>query len=109
MALVQFRAKLHDIVRSGQPAGGLSPEVALAAKIIKAVKEDLKRSVSRIFYCILVHRFTDFAIPATATPGHQGWRGKTHPECGGLLYLAPEGDPPGKANSYPGSARIERG
>ena len=108
-ALTQFRAKLHDIVRSGQPSGGLSPEMALAAKIAHTVKEDLKRSVSRIFYCVLVHHFTDFAISATAAPGHQSWRGKAPPECGGLLCRPPEGDPPGKADPHSGSTRIERG
>jgi type II secretory pathway component PulJ len=31
--LVRFQDKLHDIVHNGQPPGGLSPEMALAAKI----------------------------------------------------------------------------
>lgn len=81
VALAQFQAKLHDIIRSGQPPGGLSPEMALAARIAKSVKEDLKRSVSHIFYCVPVHHFTVFAILATAAPGHQSWRRETLPEC----------------------------
>lgn len=68
--LVQFQAKLHDLVRNGQPSGGLPPEMALVAKITKIMKEDLKRSVSHTFYCVLVHHFTDLAISATAAPGH---------------------------------------
>ena len=41
VALAQFQTKLHDIIRSGQPPGGLSPEMALAARIAKSVKEVL--------------------------------------------------------------------
>jgi len=32
------------------------------AMINKYVKEDLKRSVSGFFYCVLVHRFTNLSI-----------------------------------------------
>jgi len=106
--LVEFQAKLHDLVYNGQPPGGLSPEVALAANIAKTVKEVLKRSVSRISCCILDHRFTDFAISATATPGHQGWRGKAHQECGGLPHRLAEGNRPSKAGLHSGPKRIER-
>jgi hypothetical protein len=108
VTLVKFRAKIRNIVRNGQPPGGLSPETALAAKILEIVKDDLKRSVSRIFYCVLVHRFTNSAILATATPGHQGWRGKTPAECGGLPHQPTEGDPPGKANPHSGPGQIVR-
>ena len=107
--LVQFQVKLHDIVHNGQPSGGLSPEMALAANIAKTVKEDLKRSVSRIFYCILVHRFTDSAISATATPGRQGRRGRTPPECGRLPRGAAGGNHPREADFQPGSRQIEKG
>ena len=107
--LVQFQAKLQDIVRNGQPSGGLSPEMALAAKIAKAAKEDLKRSVSRVFYCVLVHRLTDSAILATATPGRQGRRGRTPPGCGRLLHWAAGGNHPREADFQPGSRQIEKG
>jgi len=107
LTLVRFQAKLHDLVRDGQPPGGLSPEMALAAKIVKLAKEDLKRSVSHIFYCVLVHHFTNFATPATATPGHQGWRRKTPPECGGLPHRPTGGNAPGGTNSHSGPRRIE--
>ena len=107
--LVQFQAKLSDIVHNGQPSGGLSPEMALAAKITKTVKEDLKRSVSGIFYCVLVHRFTDSAISATATPGRQGRRGRTPPECGGLPHWAAGGNHPSEVGFQPGSRQIEKG
>jgi len=106
VTLVRFRAKLHDIVRDGQPSGGLSPETALAARITKSIKEDLKRSVSCIFYCVPVHRFTDSAIPATAIPGYQSWRWKTPPECGGLPRMPAEGSRPSGANSHSGPRRI---
>jgi len=68
--LVQFRAKLPNLVRDEQRAGWLSLEMSLAVRIANTIKEDLERSVSHIFYCVLVHRFTDFAIPTTAAPGH---------------------------------------
>ena len=61
--LPRFRAKLHDTlysVRNGQPSGGLVPAVALA-EVEKLVKEDLKRSVSSFFYCVLVHHFTNLS------------------------------------------------
>ena len=76
-ALARFRAKLHNIVHYKQPTVGLSPEVALAAKTRNAMEEELKRSVSYIFYCVPVRRFTGVVVLVTATPGHQGWRGET--------------------------------
>ena len=45
-------------VHNGQPSGGFVPEMAFA-KINETVKEDLKRSVSDIFYCVFVRHFTD--------------------------------------------------
>jgi len=63
-ALPRFRAQLHNnlySVRDGQPSGGLVPAMAFAT-VEKSVKEDLKRSVSGFFYCVLVHRFTNFSI-----------------------------------------------
>ena len=107
--LVQFQVKLHDIVHNGQPPGGLSPETALAAKISKTAKEDLKRSVSRIFYCVLVHRLTDSATSATATPGRQSRRGRTPPECGRLPHGAAGGNHPREAGFQPGSRQIKKG
>ena len=109
--LVQFQVKLHGIVHNGQPSGGLSPETELADNIVKTVKEDLKRSVSRIFYCVLVHRFTDSAISATATPGRQGRRGRTPPACGRLPHGAAGGNHPREAEAgfQPGPRQIEKG
>ena len=89
---VRFRAKLHDIVFNGQPPGGLSPETALTAKIMKLIKEELKRSVSRVFYRVLALRFTNFAILATATSEHCSWRRKTCQERGGLPHQYTEGN-----------------
>ena len=108
VVLVNFQAKLHDMVRNGRPPGGLSPEMALAAKIAETVKDNLKRSVSHIFYWVFVYHFTDSVILATATPGHQSWRGKTPAECGGLPHQPAEGNPPSKANAHPGASRIVR-
>jgi len=107
VALVQFRAKLHDIVYSEQPAGGLSPEMALTKTKI-AMEEELKQSVSCIFYCVPIRRFTDVFVLATATRGHQGWRGETPQGPGGLSHRLTEGDPPSKASSCPKSRQIER-
>ena len=45
-ALVRFQAKLDELVFDQRPPGGLLPEKALAARITKSTKEDLKRSVS---------------------------------------------------------------
>lgn len=70
VALSQFRAKLRDLVFDGEPLGEVLPEKVLAARITKLVKEELKRSVSRIFYCVLAPHFTNFVILATAFPGH---------------------------------------
>ena len=64
LALPRFRTRLHEdlyTVQNGQPSGGLVPAMALAT-IDKLVKEDLKRSVSGFFYCVLVHRFTNLSI-----------------------------------------------
>jgi hypothetical protein len=47
-ALVRFQVKFSDLVFDGRPPGGLLPETALAAKTTKLIKEELKRSVSRI-------------------------------------------------------------
>ena len=55
-ALVRFEANVYETVLNGQPSGGSMPEKALAAKIQKLSKEELKRSVSRIVYCILAPR-----------------------------------------------------
>ena len=61
--LVRFRAEFdtQHSVRNGQPSGGLVPAMALASST-KFVKEDLKRSVSGFFYCVLVHHFTNLSI-----------------------------------------------
>jgi len=59
--LVRFRDQLDDTlnsVRNGQPSGGFVPEMALA-KIEELAKDNLKRSVSGCFYCVIVHRFTN--------------------------------------------------
>jgi hypothetical protein len=45
-ALARFQVRLNELVFNGQPPGGLLPETALAAKTIKSIKEELKRSVS---------------------------------------------------------------
>jgi len=108
VALVQFQAKLHDIVHSVQPAGGLSPELVLAARTKNTMEEELKRSVSCVFYCVPVRRFTDVTVLATATPGCQGWRGEAPQGSRGISHRHTEGDPPSKASSCPESRRIER-
>jgi len=108
VALAQFQAKLHDIVHSGQPTVGLSPEMALAAKTRIAMEEELKRSVSCIFYCVPVRRFTDVFVLAAATPEHQGWRGETPQGHGGLSHRPTKGDIPIKASSRPESGWIGR-
>jgi len=62
-ALPRFWSQLHDDlyrVQNGQPSGGLVPATAFAS-IEKLVKEDLERSVSSFFYCVLVHRFTNLS------------------------------------------------
>lgn len=105
---VRFQAKLRNMVRNGQPPEGLSPEIALVAKLQEAMEEDLKQSVSRIFYCVLVHHPIDSVTLATAIPGHQGRRGKTPPKCGGLPYQPTEGNPPSETNQHPGPRQIER-
>jgi hypothetical protein len=105
---VRFQAKLRNMVRNRQPPGGLSFEMALVANLQESMEEDLKRSVSRIFYCVLVHRPIDSAILATAIPEHQGRRGKTPPECGGLPHQPTEGNPPSETNPHPGQRQIER-
>ena len=108
VALIRFRAKLHDIVHNEQPAGGLSPEMTLAARTRIAMEEELKRSVSCIFYCVPVRRFTDVVVLATATPRCQGWRGETPQGCGGLSHRPTEGNPSSKTRSCPESRRVER-
>ena len=80
-ALTRFRTQLHDTlytVRNGQPSGGLVPAMALA-EIEKLVKEDLKRSVSNFFYCVLVHRFTNLSTrqqPLRDTKAGEGTRSR---------------------------------
>ena len=61
-ALARFRAELDTLYSTynKQPSGGLVPEMALA-EVNKFVKEDLKRSVSDFFYCVIVHRFTNLS------------------------------------------------
>jgi hypothetical protein len=108
LALAQFRAKLNDIARNGQPPGGLSPETTLVANITKSIKEDLERSVTRIFYCVLVHHFTDFATLTIATPVYRRWKGKTTQGRGGLPYRHTEGNLPSRANSPREPGSIER-
>ena len=103
VTLAHFRAKLNEIVYNGQPSGGLSPETALVAKITALVKADLKRSVSRVVYCVLAPRFTNPAILATASPKHQSWRGNTPQGRGGVPHRGTEGIPP---CSRPGTGRI---
>jgi len=63
-ALPRFQARLDEAlqsVRNGHPSGGFVPEVALA-EMDKKAKEDLERSVSHFFYCVLVHHFTNSSI-----------------------------------------------
>ena len=73
VALVHLWTGLDEIVLNGQPSGGSSPEKALIAKTTKLARDELKRSVSCIFYCVVVRLFTNYVILATATPAHQGW------------------------------------
>ena len=94
MALVHLWTKLDEIVLDGQPSGGSSPEKALIANITKLVKDELKRSVSCIFYCVLVRLFTNFVILATAAPAYQGWGRKTLPGYRRLSRGDNEGDHP---------------
>ena len=77
VALANFRVALRDIVFVERPTGKESPETALAAEITKLVKEELKRSVSCIFYCVLAPHFTNFAIrrqPLRRTKAGEGTR-----------------------------------
>ena len=77
-ALPRFRAQLHDnlySVRDGQPSGGLVPAMALA-EIEKLAKEDLKRSVSGVFYCVVVHHFTNSPIRQQPLRGRKAGEGK---------------------------------
>ena len=94
VTLAHFRDKLNEIVYNGQPSGGLSPETALVAKIVALVKADLKRSVSRAFYCVLARHLTNPAILATAAPEHQSWRGNTPQGRGGVPHRGTERIPP---------------
>ena len=64
MTLTHFRARVRNIVFDEQPPGGFLPEKALAAKIMVLAKEELKRSVSRIF--------TAFSPPISLIP--QSWQ-----------------------------------
>ena len=73
VALVHLWTKLDEIVLDGQPSGGSSLEKALIATITKTAKDELKRSVSCIFYCVFARLSTNFVILATAAPAHQGW------------------------------------
>ena len=82
-ALVRFKA-MYETVHNGQPSGGSSPEKALAAKIRKFAKAELKRSVSRIVYCVLAPHFANFITPATAAPGYQSW-GRSTPKGRGRI------------------------
>ena len=70
MALVCFETRLSKIIFNGRLHEAVSPETVLAAEITKTVKDELKRSVSCIFYCVRARRSTNFAIPATATPSY---------------------------------------
>lgn len=81
--LVRFRAKFYEAVlnEEGEPSRGLLPEMALAAKTAKIAKDDLKRSVSGIFYCVRARHFANFAILATAAPEYYSWRRKTPEGC----------------------------
>ena len=80
-ALRRFRDQLHDTlysVRNGQPSGGLEPAMALAT-IDKLVKEDLQRSVSSFFYCVVIHHFTNLSIwqqPLRDTQAGNGMRAR---------------------------------
>ena len=99
--LTRFRARLHDDlygVRDGQPSGGLVPAMALA-KFEKIVKEDLKRSVSGFFYCVLVHHFTNSSTwqqPLRDTAAGKGTRSRNVEDyLKGLLgALRRAGSPP---------------
>ena len=78
--LVRFRAEFDTPynVHSGQPSGGFVPEVALAS-IHKFVKDDLKRSVSGCFYCVLIHHFTNLSTwqqPLRDTKAGEGKRSR---------------------------------
>lgn len=85
-ALVRFQTKLNHTVLSKQPPGRSSFEMALAAKIAKLVKEELKRSVGRIFYRVFAPHFTNSVILITAAPGYQSRRRKTRKGRGGTPY-----------------------
>ena len=83
-SLARFRAKFDGefgtphSVHDGQPSGGLTPEKALAS-LNKFVKEDLKRSVSSIFYCVFAHHFTNLSTwqqPLRATKAGEGKRSR---------------------------------
>ena len=75
--LVRFRAHLDAIytVHDGRPSGGLVPENALA-RINKFIKEDLRRSVSDIFYSVFVHHFTNSLIRRQPLRDTEAGRGK---------------------------------
>ena len=79
--LVRFRAELDNTlynVQNGQPSGGLVPAMALAS-MNKLAKEDLKRSVSCFFYCVLAHHFANLSTwqqPLRNTKSGEGKRSR---------------------------------
>ena len=96
--LVRFRAEFDTMytVHNGQPSGGLVPAMALA-EINEFVKEDLKRSVSGFFYCVLVHHFTNSSIwqqPLRDTKAGEGKRSRDVEDyLKGLLKVICQGAP----------------
>ena len=75
--LVRFRAHLDEayIVHDGQPSGGIVPEKALA-RLNEFIKEDLRRSVSGVFYRAFVHHFTNSSTWQQPLRDTEAGRGK---------------------------------
>ena len=79
--LARFRGQLQVFfVLDGQPPGGLTPEMALA-QVFQIAKDDLKNSVSGVFYWILVHHFTNLSTWRQPLHGSKTGEGKRGPRC----------------------------
>ena len=76
-ALIRFQKCLAGLCFDSKLYEVLSFETVLAAGTSEFVKDDLKRSVSRIFHCVRGRHFTNSVIPATAAQRQQSWRRKT--------------------------------
>jgi len=84
-SLPRFWAQLNDVLHNiRQPSGGLVPATALA-EIDKLAKEDLKRSVSSFFYCVIVHRFANLSTRQQPLWGTQAGNGKRARNVEGYL------------------------